>query len=151
MGLFNFFKKPVKIQDDFFGSLELLAIKGFTKSIFKGQAYFAPTQHIIELFIVADSKGPTKAQSEYYLDLQQNFKQWVEKIKPLIEDEFLNRDEGFEINDFNKEFTLISLMIPTLDEAPLKWEMSFSSIHEPNHELTINFIDQTPEGISFNG
>jgi len=151
MGLFNLFKKPVKIQDDLFGEMRSMDFKDKSKNYFEGKGYFAPTQSKTDLLIDADIEGPTTAQKEFFIDLQNNFDQYIQKIKPLIEDEFRNWKDNFEIQDFNKEFTLVHLTIPRMEVTPLKWEMAFTTIHDANHHVTIDFTDKEPTGILIDG
>jgi len=42
MGLFNLFKKPQTIQDDFFGTLTFIDFKDSTKNYFEGKGKFKP-------------------------------------------------------------------------------------------------------------
>ena len=151
MGLFSLFKKPTKIQDDFFGELRFIDFRDSAKNYFEGKGFFAPTQGETEFLIQANIEGPTTAQKEFYNDLQNNFEHYIEKIKPLIEDEFRNWKEDFEIKDFKKEFTLVCLTIPRLEIRPLIWDMAFTTIHDKNHHVTIDFIDSEPNGILIDG
>src|SRR6185436_13080470 len=115
MGLFNLFKKPTLIQDDFFGQLRFMDFKDSSKNYFEGKGLFKPTNNETEYLIQGDLEGPTEAQKEFYIKLQNNFEQYVQKMKPLIEDEFRNWKEDFQINDFNNEFNLVCINIPRLD------------------------------------
>src|SRR5437764_13854767 len=100
MGLFNLFKKPTKIQNEFFGELRFVNFRHPAENYFEAQGFFAPTQNVTELLIQANVEGPTADQKAFYTDLQNNFEQYVQKIKPLIEGEFRNWKEDFEIKDF---------------------------------------------------
>lgn len=151
MGLFNLFKKPTKIQDDFFGLLRFIDSRDSSRTYFEGKGFFSPTQNETELLIQADTQGPTAAQREFYNKLQNNFEQYIQKIKPLIEDEFRNWKEDFEIKDFKKEFTLVCLTIPRLDNKPLIWDMVFTTVFDANHHVTIDFINEEPNGILIDG
>ncbi|WP_153797325.1 hypothetical protein [Foetidibacter luteolus] len=151
MGLFGLFKKPVKIQDDFFGELRFMDFNDASKNYFEGRGYFAPTNNETEYLIHANNEGPTEIQRNFYRDLQANFKQYVEKIKPLIEDEFRNWKEDFLITDFYHEFRLVCVVIPRLENKPLIWEMAFDTIHDLNHQVTIEFTGDQPTGILIDG
>ena len=145
MGLFNLFKKPTIIQDDFFGVLRLMEFKDSSKNYFEGKGHFTPTNSETEYLIHADDTIPTDNQKQFYQDLQINFQQYVEKINPLIEDEFRNWKEEFEIKDFSKEFTLVCIHIPSHNLTPLKWDMAFTTIHDLNHQVTIDFVETPRE------
>jgi hypothetical protein len=151
MGLFNLFKKPTTIQDDFFGPLRLISFKDNSKNYFEGKRFFTATNGDTEVLIDADNEGPTEQKNKFYNDLQNNFDQYTHKIKPLIEDEFRNWKEDFQIKDFNKEFKLVCLNIPRLDQTPLKWEMSFTTIHDANHHITVSFENDQPVAVLIDG
>ena len=151
MGLFELFKKPLIVNDDFFGALRFVDFKDPSKDYFEGNGHFTPTGNETEYLIQADKNGPTDEQKQFYRDLQSNFNQFVDKIKPLIEDEFRNWKEDFVIKDFNKEFELVCITIPRFDVRPLIWDMAFTTIHDENHHVTIDFIDFEPNGILIDG
>lgn len=151
MGLFDIFKKPTILQDDFFGALRFMDFKDTSKNYFEGKGHFAPTANETEYLIEADKEGPTEEQRQFYRDLQANFTQYIEKIKPLIEDEFRNWKEDFSIKDFNREFELVCITIPRFDKQPMTWDMAFTTIHDENHHVTIDFVGDQPNGILIDG
>jgi hypothetical protein len=151
VGLFNLFKKPLIVQDDFFGQLRFMDSKDSSKDYFEGKGFFSPTNNDTEYLIQSDKTGPTSAQKEFYKKLQSDFDLYVTKIKPLIETEFRNWKDEFQIKDFGKEFSLVCMTIPRLDSSPLIWDMSFTTIHDKNHHVTIDFIDYTPNGVLVDG
>lgn len=151
MGIFNLFKKPTIIQDEFFGPLRFVSFKKAANSYFEGRGYFNPANSETEYLIEAAIEGPTETQRQFYRDLQSNFTLYVEKIIPLIEDEFRNWQEDFVIKDFNLEFKLVCITIPNLETKPLVWDMAFTTVHDLNHHVTIDFIDDQPNGILIDG
>ena len=151
MGLFNIFKKPLTIEDDFFGKLRFMKMKADGKSYFEGKGLFKPTGKEIEYFITANEECPDQGQKEFYNWIQKNYTELVVKFKPLIEDEFGNWKEGFKIKDFNREFQLVALSIPNQDKEPLKWSMSFNTEHDENHQVTVEFINQEPQAVLIDG
>ncbi len=151
MGLFNLFKKPVIVQDDFFGPLRFVDLKDPLRNYFEGKGFFAPTGSQTQYLIRAGVEGPGASQKYFYREFQANFAQYVEKIKPMIEDEFRNWKEDFTISDFYKEFDLVCLTIPAPGIKPLAWDMAFTTIHDLNHHITIDFVDDRPNGILIDG
>lgn len=121
------------------------------KSYFSGKGVFKPAKREIEYLIEADITGPTDQHRIFFEGLQDDFDKYVEKIKPLIEEEFRNWKEDFQIQDFNKEFTLVWLTIPRPGKTPLDWEMAFTTIHDANHHITIDFIGDTANGVLIDG
>jgi hypothetical protein len=151
MGLFGLFKKPVIVEDDFFGKLLFVESKDSSKNYFEGKGNFSPTNTNIEYVIIADKEGPTESQRQFYRNLQAEFSFYIDKIKPLIENEFRNWQEDFRIVDFNKEFRLVFITIPRIDKEPLKWDMAFTTIHDLSHHITIDFIEKNPVSILIDG
>lgn len=151
MGLFDLFKKPQIIQDDFFGSLRFMTFKDSTKNYFEGKGILKPTTDEIEYFIEADLSGPTIDQRNFYDKVQNSFDEITSKVTPLIEDEFKNWKEDFKIKDFKKEFKPVALTIPRMTSKPLTWDISFETIHDDNHQITVDFKDFEPDGILIDG
>ncbi len=152
MGLFNIFKKPKTIQDDFFGQLTFIEIKNNPiENYFEGKGWFSPTEKEIEYLIIADSSGPSLQQREFYTQIETKYKGLVSNARPLIEQEFKNWRENFEIQDFEKEFRLVSLSIPRLDAKEIRWDMYFETVHDKNHIVTVNFSDFEVDTIMVDG
>ena len=85
MGLFDLFKKPQTIQDDFFGTLTFMSFKDPTKNYFEGKGKFNPTGDEIEYFVEADLSGPTNDQRNFYNKVEGLYDEIISKVIPLIE------------------------------------------------------------------
>jgi hypothetical protein len=83
--------------------------------------------------------------------VQDSYDDLISKIIPLIEDEFKNWKDDFKIKDFKKEFKLVAVTIPRLNANATSWDMSFETIHDDNHQVTVDFKDFEPEGILIDG
>lgn len=154
MRLFNIFKspKPVIVDDALFGPLRFKKVKNRPhKSYLKGKGMFKPTGREIEYFICGNETGPQPEQKEFYQAVQRDFGLITKNIKPLIEDEFRNWQDDFTIRDFNKEFILIAMSIPRQENKPLEWHLSFETIHDSNHQVTVEMNSYVPMGIVFDG
>lgn len=153
MGIFDFFKKPQKLQDDTFGMLTYMEIKNNPSSnYFEGRRLFFPTSTEVEVFITADPEGPTMKQKEFYKRIESLYDELTEvKAKPVIEKEFQNWKADFKINDFKKEFKLVALSIPNLKAKELTWDMSFETTHDENHHITVNFKDYEVSDVLIDG
>ena len=151
MGLFDLFKKSVILHDTFFGVLHFVDFKDASKNYFEGKGRFTPTNSDTAYTIQADKGGPTDEQKQFYLDLQVDFTKYIQKMKPLIEEEFQNWKKDFVIKDFNKEFELVCINIPRLDSNPVIWDMTFTTVHDLNHHVIIDFVDDQPKGILIDG
>ncbi|GEP88795.1 hypothetical protein J2T02_002509 [Chitinophaga terrae (ex Kim and Jung 2007)] len=143
MGLFNFFKKPLRINDEFFGPLRYIEIKG-ARGYFEGKGLFAPLGYETEYLIEAETSGPAEWQKEFYKNLQLEFDGYIEKIKPLITDELREEDPDIEIGDFKDEFTLVNITIPFSHTPVVRWNMAFTTIHEADHYVTVEFSGDEP-------
>jgi len=148
MGLF---RKPLKMQDDFFGELIFVESRDPAKNYFEGKIFFKPNSKITEVLIPGNIQGPDSGQKEFFIKLQDDFETYVDKMMPLIENEFRNWEAGFVISDFSKEFFLDCITSPRLEMKPLKWQMSFTTIHDKNHWVIIEFVDDSPIGIVVDG
>jgi hypothetical protein len=151
MGIFDIFKKPTIIEDDIFGRLRFMKMKDPEKGYFEGDGLFKPTGKKIEYLIDGNENGPDQNQKEFYRWIQENYRELVTKILPLVEDEFENWKVGFKITNFDKEFELVGVTIPKQDKTALKWEMSFNTIHDENHQITIGFIGSEPKRVLIDG
>lgn len=137
MGLFNFFKKDVFIEDKVFGLLKY--IEGNNTCFFSGKQIFTPLEKEVEINIITTTDKPTVEQQNFYLELQINYNDYKLKMSPIIEDIFNEAFDNFKIKDFNKEFNLKQVTIPNFHEKILVWNLSFESIHEKNHLFTVDF------------
>lgn len=151
MGLFDFFKSPPLVHDPFFGPLRFMKGAKHRTSYFEGTGLFAPTGQTIEYFIHSEEDGPSEDQRAFYRSLQADFVNYLVRIEPLIVDEFRNWHPDFIIQDFAQEFILLAVTIPQLDTFPVEWDMSFSTVHDQDHDITIYFQDQKPIHILIDG
>ena len=101
--------------------------------------------------IEANLTGPTDEQKAFFKKVEASFDQLTLKSKPLIENEFKNWKEYFEIMNFKDEFKVVGITIPRMETYPLIWDMSFETIHDTNHYITINFEDFNAAGIFIDG
>ncbi len=151
MGFFNLFKKPPTIQDDFFGKLTFIDFKDSSKDYFEGRGKFLPTDSQIEYLIDGDISGPTKEQRDFYKKVEDSYDEIITKITPLIEEEFRNWQEDFVIKDFKKEFVPVGMKIPRLPAEGIAWDISFNTIHDANHQITVDFKNFEPDSILIDG
>lgn len=149
MGLFDFFKNDIVIQDEVFGRLKL--IKGKTNNFFFGKQIFVPIENEITIHIATNNDAISNQQREFYLELQINYEEYKTKMIPIIEDTFQNAIENFKISNFDKEFKLIAVLVPDYSEKLLVWNLSFESRHEENHLFTIDFNDYEPIDLQIDG
>jgi len=153
MGFLNFiFRKPTKIENEFFGTMLYLENKQETfKNYFECRRHFKPSDQIIEIGINGEVTGPTQKQIDFFKSIEDNYSTITKAISPLIEDEFGNWKEGFKINDFQKEFEPIYLQIPSCESEPTIWEIAFESYHDRNHTFTLTMSNFEAKEILIDG
>ena len=149
MALFGHFKQKPLFNDPFFGELRFYEAKA--GSFFGGRRAFAPLGRDLEFLIRADESGPLEAQREFYRTLERDYELLKEKMRPFIEGEFRNWRDDFRIEDFDREFTLVHLSIPRPEPQPRKWELSFTTLHDAEHQITIEFEEWEATGILIDG
>jgi len=96
MGIFDIFKKPIIIEDDFFGKLRFMKMKDPEKSYLEGKGLFKPTGKEIGYIIKGKESGPEQKQKEFYKWIQENYRELTTKLSPLVEDEFGNWKDGLK-------------------------------------------------------
>lgn len=143
MGIFDFiFGKTQKIDDNFFGKMIFLDDKkNPLKSYFECSRHFKPINKVIDIGIEGDIIGPTKLQKDFFREIEENYDKITSTIKPIIEDEFRNWKEDFEIIDFKKEFKAVYLFLPRCEKEPKIWEIAFESSHDLDHTFTVTMKD----------
>lgn len=153
MGFLNFiFRKPTKIENEFFGTMLYLENKQEAfKNYFECRRHFKPSDQIIEIGINGEVTGPTQKQIDFFKSIEDNYSTITKAISPLIEDEFENWKEGFKINDFQKEFEPIYLQIPSCESEPTIWEIAFESYHDRNHTFTLTMSNFEAKEILIDG
>ena len=143
--------EPEILENEFFGRLTFMKMKDPSKSYFEGTGLFKPTGEEIDYLIDADATGPTIEQHDFYTNIQNTYDEIILKVSPVIEKEFKNWKEDFQINDFKKEFKLVGLTIPRQPNPNFSWDMSFDSVHDEEHQFTIDFDKFEPVGVSIDG
>jgi len=126
---FVFGKKPQKIENDFFGTMELRKANG--DYFFVCYRYFAPVNDRVEISLVGkdlDLSGKeTHKQEAFFKNIESDYSQICETLAPHIERAYQEQEEmdGFKITDFHKEFKVNFLRLPTCNETPLDWSIQF--------------------------
>lgn len=153
MGLFDsIFGKSMKIDNVFFGQMLFnVDKKDQSKSYFECRRHFKPSDNQIEIGIDGAEIGPTQIQIEFFKSIEDNYSEITNSIRPLIEDEFGNWQEGFKIKDFNKEFEPVYLRLPRCETKPIIWEIAFESDHDRNHTFTLTMNDFVAKEILIDG
>lgn len=147
MGFWNsFFGKTVKIGDAFFGEMTFMESSNDpSKSYFECERYFRPIGGMIELGVTGTLSGPTQRQKDFFNQIEADYFLLVPRWKELIEQEFGAWMPLPVIQDFAKEFKPGFLDIPTCVEQPIVWEITFDTIHDLNHIVTVGMLDYKPQ------
>lgn len=153
MGFFDgLFGKTPKIEHHFFGQMLFTGGKVSKPSdYFECRRNFKPSNNIIEIGIEGEISGPTEKQMDFFKSIEDNYPEIIKAVIPLIESEFGNWKEGFQIVDFAKEFEPVYLMIPRCESTPIIWEIAFESDHDRNHTFTLTMNDFEAKEIMIDG
>jgi len=124
---FLFSKKPKKVDNDFFGTMELKRNNG--QYFFVCYRQFAPVNDMVETLLVGrglDISGvETHKQEAFFKKIESNYSQICQTLAPRIERAIQTKIEGFRIRDFHNEFKINFLCLPTCNETPLDWVIQF--------------------------
>ncbi|WP_190810967.1 hypothetical protein [Flagellimonas sp. S3867] len=80
-----------------------------------------------------------------------DYEKITSSVKPLIESEFQNWKEDFNITDFRKEFKAVYLYLPRCEKEPKIWEIAFETEHDLNHTITVTMNDLKATEILIDG
>ena len=152
MGLWNFFApKQLKIGDEFFGEMLFMETSNSTNSYFECQRMFEPTGEIIEIGINGDLSGPTQGQKDFFRQIEKNYSLLTLRLIPFIEQEFSAWMKQPNIKNFDLEFKPGHLSIPSCEEQPIAWEITFDTIHDLNHLVTVGMLGNEPQFVQVDG
>jgi hypothetical protein len=151
MAFFGLFKKRPVIHDEDFGEMRFYNSKKEADQYFEADGRFKPTDTNVEYLIPAPATGPSAEQRSFLRQLTGNYTGLIEKMKPLIREEFRDWKENFSIVDFNKEFTPEAITIPDFRVGSIAWDICFTTTHDKNHWVIVNFIDFEPQSVLIDG
>lgn len=153
MGFLNFiFGRPYKLQDEFFGTMTFFEFKKEPhKNYFECQRHFKPTGKTIEIGIDGDKTGITPPQIAFFKSIEDRYPEISRTVAPLIEKEIRKGEEGFNIQDFRKEFQAVYLSLPRCETAPVVWEIAFESTHDTDHTFIISMSDFEAKDVLIDG
>jgi len=153
MGFWSFLLgRPVKIGDAFFGEMQWVEITSDPpKSYFECERYFKPSGKKIGLSVTGLLGGPTPRQKDFFAQVEANYSLLVAKFIPLIEAEFGAWLPLPVIKSFAAEFKPIGLDIPACDKLPILWEITFDTLHDVNHTVTVRMLDDEPQYVRLDG
>jgi hypothetical protein len=146
------FGKTVKIGDAFFGEMVFIEISTDpSKSYFECERYFKPSGEKIGLSVTGSLSGPTQRQKNFFAQIETEYLLLVPRWTTIIEQEFSSRMLVPVIRDFAKEFKPGYLSIPTCQEQPIEWEITFDTIHDLNHIITVGMLADEPQYVQVDG
>ncbi len=152
MNIFNFIfgKKKKKIENEFFGEVQICESKS-GKFIFRSKRYFSPINQKIELEIEGNEFDKLDFANSFFVKIESSYQEVIDAVTPILEDTFQNWKEDFKIIDFYKEFQPIYLNLPIKKSMQDDWEIVFETIHDPNHQFTIIMSDMKAKEINIDG
>ena len=153
MGILDFiFGKTIKINDTFFGKMLFLDDKKNPENeYFECSRNFEPSNDIIDIGIEADVSGPTELRKDFFKKIESNYDEIISTIKPVIINEFKKWEDNFEITDFRNEFKAVYLFLPRCEKQPIVWKISFETILDLNHVVSLTMSDFNLKEILIDG
>lgn len=149
MGLFRFLTKRTKqVQDEVFGLLTFRPYKILKHDYFVGSVFFAPTQTDVDIYLYADYKGPSKAQHEFFRNLETGYPALLAKAEPLIADALRQNGQSETLAEVWQEYKLGCITLPESTESPAKWVLDFVSAQNEDKVITVSFADGQPTEVS---
>ena len=129
MGFLDFlFPKPKILRDDYFGEMVYHEYKKTPESnYFECSRYFELINAKIIVDINADNLGPTNYQKEFYLKIETEYNKIKSSLVLFLKSKFEEWNEGFTINDFEKNGSLDTIWIHTFNEGPIEWELFYEA------------------------
>jgi hypothetical protein len=147
MGLFNR-KQPNIIHDYTFGELRPRTAGAGHSFEGIGQFEMGTGKTVKVPFVIyTNDTTPTPAQQDFFQNLKNNFQQYTNSMVPLLEKELKLWGKDITIQDFNKEFSVATLVIQAAEEPPVCWEAILNTIHDTNHQIIIDFSGDEPVDI----
>lgn len=145
MGLFNLFRKPLKIEDVVFGVMTAVDKNGF-----ECQSFFMPESRLVGVCLHVIDAAPSVAQKEFYRKIQSKYEQLKEVLIPVLNDELYDWYDGRSIQDFDKELELESISVPVIEDGPVTWSITYVA-KQINHWATIELLDFIPISVVIDG
>lgn len=152
MGFFSsWFRKPVVIEDEFFGRLTLEpgghSASGYC--FLAQKVWFSPTGAAIECSINSDSSGPTPSQRAFFRHVAERYVDLLPKISAQVEAELRQLKLDYALTNFESTYSLAGMTIPQLNTSPVEWELWFEllDVSTWGYTLTVSMLDDAPQGI----
>lgn len=153
MGFWNFFSSKLpQTGDEFFGALLFREdVKDPAKNYFECQRIFAPSGKMIEIALAGQLSGPTQPQKDFFRQLEIDYFLLIARLKEAIEQAFSAWMKLPVIQNFEVEFRPTYLSIPTCEEQPVAWEITFDTVHDLNHIVTVEMLGYEPQYVRVDG
>jgi hypothetical protein len=153
MGFWNsLFGKTVKIGDAFFGEMVFIEIPNNpVESYFECERYFKPSGAKIGLGVTGSVSGPTQWQKNFFTQIEKDYPFLLAKFIPVIEARVGAWLTAPVIQDFEAEFEPTYFSIPACDQQPVAWEITFDTVHDVNHMVTVGMLGYEPHYVRIDG
>jgi hypothetical protein len=83
--------------------------------------------------------------------VEEDYHLLVDKLVPIIEAEFGAWMPLPVIKNFVAEFKPTGLEIPLCDRQPIEWEITFDTVHDLNHIVTVGMLGYEPQYVRVDG
>ncbi|WP_291720887.1 hypothetical protein [Bernardetia sp.] len=110
-----------------------------------------PVKYKISIFLEGKNNDNFSFANSFFRKIESSYPEVITAITPLLEDTLQNWKENFKIKDFKQEFQIVSLSIPIQKEDSIIWEITFETIHDPNHQFTVGMSDMEAKWLNIDG
>ena len=131
--------------------MRFVATSNPANSYFECQRIFEPTGKIIEIGIDGNLSGPTQRQKDFFRQIEKDYRSLTLHLIPFIEQEFGAWMKQPIIKNFDSEFKPSYLRISSCEEQPITWEITFDTVHDLNHLVTIGMLGDEPQFVQVDG
>ena len=134
-------KNGDQIIDKHFGWLTFLENPD-SGTFWCGSAMF--NKQRIDIFITSANNYPTILQKNWFDETELNYSQWIPKIFGILPERLKTETRFADFDYFKKHFKPRVLNIPDLNTAHIAWNMTFQSLNNYKHFLSVWFADGVP-------
>ncbi|MBH8560586.1 hypothetical protein [Hymenobacter negativus] len=151
MDFFSFlFRRPVVLEDDFFGRLVLDGIgqAGSSCCFYAAKVMFQPTGTTIECMIdTADATGPSRTQQAFFQQFEQIYASILPEIVRVIENDSRLLAAGSPFVNFTSTHRLAGITIPERASSAVSWEIWFEPIDTSQwgYSVSVDMIGDVPQ------
>jgi hypothetical protein len=123
------------VDDPYFGRVMLDKSSGWI-----GTKPFAPIQKSVDFALGNASEGPTERQRDFFQLIEERYPALVEQYRVQLVGDGDPFTDGSSPQKFFDSLRLEFVMLPTVGDGPVEWEMSYTTDLN-DHVISLRFTD----------